>query len=52
MSGWSKSIGQNQWSGGGGMRALTEAEALEWMEQHDAAADAIQAHFPSLVEEA
>jgi hypothetical protein len=34
MSSWSRSTGQNEWSGGSGIRVLTEAEAREWVERY------------------
>lgn len=37
---------------GDGLNVLTEAEALAWLEDHEAEADLIQKHFPQLVEEA
>jgi hypothetical protein len=43
-------VGQNMWSGGEGLRRLTEAEALEWCEAHGVDADTIAEHFA--VEEA
>jgi len=34
MSRWRKTIGQNQWSGGSGLRVLSIEEAKEWVEKH------------------
>ena len=33
MSSWAKSCGQNSYSGGSGIRVLTEDEARTWVEQ-------------------
>lgn len=43
---WSQSLecGRSQ-CGGAGIRALTQAEALEWCENHGADADLITEHF-------
>ena len=35
MSRWSRSCGQNSWSGGTGIRVLSEPEAREWVERYD-----------------
>ena len=32
MSSWAEKTGQNEWSGGSGIRTKTEAEAREWVE--------------------
>ena len=34
MSHWCRQTEQNQWTGGEGIKALTEAEAREWVEQY------------------
>jgi len=52
MSGYARRCESNSFTGGDGLRVLTEAEALAWLEEHDADADVIQQHFPQLVEEA
>ena len=34
MSSWAEKCGQNSWTGGSGIRAITEAEAKEWVEKY------------------
>lgn len=50
MSKYSRSCGSNSWTGGDGLEVLTDAEALEWLESHEADADTIQQYFPSIEE--
>ncbi len=45
MSRWSQAIDSNSWSGGAGMKVLTESEALEWCEENGIDADIIAEHF-------
>lgn len=50
MTHYAKSIDQNSYSGSDGLRALTDAEALEWMERHQIEADTVQRYFADLEE--
>lgn len=50
MSDYAKSYGNNRGSGED-IRALTEAEAMLWLEEHDGA-DALQKYFGGKIEEA
>lgn len=51
MTGYARSAGQNSWTGGEDIRALSREEALEWAEEHLAAVDVI-AEFGDLVQTA
>lgn len=48
MTHYSRAVGQNEWSGGSDIRALTREEAFEWAEQH-LDSDDVQAEFGDLV---
>jgi hypothetical protein len=50
MTKYQQAAGSNSWSGGEGIEALTETEALAWCEEHNIDADTIQTNFK--VEEA
>ncbi|MDP2956717.1 MAG: hypothetical protein Q8N53_09870 [Longimicrobiales bacterium] len=50
LSPWSVPVGNNGRGGGSGIRPLTEEEARTWLEEHEADAETIEAHFT--VEEA
>lgn len=45
MSRWSQPCGSNGTSGGSGIEVLSQAEALEWCENHGVDADVIAEHF-------
>lgn len=45
MSRWAKPCGSNGRCGGSGIEVLSQAEALEWCEDHGVDADVITAHF-------
>ena len=45
MSCWSTPCGSNGTCGGGGIRVLTKAEALQWCEDRDVDGDTIAEHF-------
>ncbi|MDX9897029.1 MAG: hypothetical protein RBS34_16380 [Desulfofustis sp.] len=51
MSRYSRTIGQNEWSGGERIDPLTRKEALEWAEQY-LDADEIEEHFGDDLEDA
>ena len=48
MTGYARSAGQNSWTGGEDIRALTREEAFEWAESH-LDSDDVQAEFGDLV---
>jgi hypothetical protein len=50
MSKYSQPCGSNSWTGGDGMEVLTEAEALEWLQNRGADPDDIQRYFPNVEE--
>jgi hypothetical protein len=35
MTRWAIPVGNNGWGGGGGIEALTEDEAFDWLERHE-----------------
>lgn len=49
MSRYAESHG-NSTSGGDGIRIISEAEAIEWLENHEGT-DALETHFASKIEE-
>jgi hypothetical protein len=51
MSRFSRSAGQNSWSGGSGIHPMTREEALEWAEQ-ELSTEAVEAHFADVIEDA
>lgn len=51
MSRWRKPAFEGGWTGGRGMRVLSEQDALRWAEQHLSAGD-IEAHFGRLLKQA
>jgi len=51
MSRYSKTIGQNQWSGGSDLRPLNKTEAMRWCEEHLGSGDWEQ-YFEDSIEEA
>lgn len=51
MSPYSEPVGNNGRGGGETIRTMTEAEALEWLEERGLA-DEIERHFPDEIEDA
>jgi len=51
MTGYSRAVGQNEWTGGEDIRALSRSEAFEWAESH-LDADEVQEEFTDLVTQA
>jgi len=45
MSHYSRSTGQNEWSGGSDITPMTKAEALAWCEENNIKASVIEKHF-------
>ena len=52
MSRWAHSCGNNSYSGGSGIEALSPTEALEWIERHDLEVDERTPELLELVTEA
>ena len=48
---YSRSVSQNEWSGGEELRPVTTEEAIDWLEKNDGE-DVIIEHFPDAIEEA
>lgn len=51
MTSYCRAVGQNEWSGGDGLRVLTRAEALEWAESHLKSVDVV-AEFGDMIKTA
>jgi hypothetical protein len=51
MSRFSRSAGQNSWTGGSAIQPMTREEALEWAE-HELRTEEVEAHFADMIEEA
>lgn len=51
MTRWAQSAGQNAWTSGAGIRPMTPAEALQWLE-HAGETSAIERYFSDSVEDA
>jgi len=51
MSSYSRSCGNNSWSGGSDIISLTSDEAIEWLEEHDEI-DALETYFKNELTEA
>lgn len=51
MTAWSKSIGNNSYSGGAGIIPMSATDAREWAERY-LPVDVVEAHFGSEIEDA
>lgn len=51
MSRYSRSCGQNSWSGSNGLKVLSAQEAFEWLEEHQET-DALETYFSDRLSEA
>lgn len=51
MSAYAAPLGGGSWSGGSGIRVVSESEAIEWLEEHGGT-EALLRHFASELEEA
>ena len=51
MTGYARSCGQNQWTGGSDLQPLTDDEARSWLERHKHT-EALEEFFADLIEEA
>ncbi len=51
MTGYARSCGSNSTYGGSGIRVLSEAEAMTWLEEHEGT-EALQEYFGDKIEEA
>lgn len=51
MTRWSRSSGQNSWTGGEGIIPLERSEAFEWAQQY-LDADKIAQHFADMIKDA
>jgi len=48
---WARSAGQRSWTGGEGIKPLTEAAAFEWAQQ-ELSTEVVEQHFSHLIVEA